>query len=66
MKESRLLQMEKNIDTLGKVAQELTMRLEQLKIVVMGDHEVVKQLEEFPAIIEKMQEAQKGGEDGAI
>ena len=72
MKESRLLQMEKNIDTLGKVAQELTMRLEQLKVVTMGDHEVIKRLGEFPAIIKQMQDEQKDtdgsttGDSGSI
>ncbi len=66
MKESKLLQMQKNVDTLGRVAQELTMRLEQLKMVVMGDHEVIKRLGEFPEIIKQMQDEQKSKDtDGA-
>ena len=65
MKENRLLQMEKNIDTLGKVAKELTMRLEQLKMVVMGDHEVIKRLSEFSEIIKEMQDEQKNTDGSA-
>ena len=70
MKESRLIQMERNVDTLGRVAQELTHRLEQLKMVVMGDHEVIKRLGEFPEIIKQMQDEQEnantttGGDSG--
>ena len=56
MKESSLLQMKNKIDTLGSVIERLIQETEMLKTLVMGDHAVIKELKEFPDIIEKMKQ----------
>ena len=52
------------IEQLGAAAQQLIRTTEALKTIVMGDHEVIKQLKEFPAIIKKMQDEQKANATG--
>ena len=52
------------IEQLGGATQQLIRTTEALKTIVMGDHEVIKQLEEFPTIIKKMQDEQKTNATG--
>ncbi len=59
MKESKLIEMRNQIDTLGKVAMKMTKDYQALQMIVMGDHEVIKQLSEFPEIIKTMQKQQE-------
>lgn len=57
MKEQRLVEMSNKIETLGKVAQEIMQEIGYLKTMVIGDHEVLKNLKEFPEIMQKLKEA---------
>ena len=56
MKESTLLEMKNQVAILGNAVNRLLQEHEMLKTLVMGDHQVIKQLKEFPDIIKKMQE----------
>ena len=56
MKESTLLEMKNRVEILGNAVNRLLQEQEMLKTLVMGDHQVIKQLKEFPDIIKKMQE----------
>lgn len=57
MKEQRLIEMSNKIETLGRVAQEIMQEIGYLKTMVMGDHEVIKNLTEFPEIMKKLKDA---------
>ena len=59
MKESKLIQLKNKVDTLGAVLERLIKEQEFLKTIVMGDHRVLKELQEFPAIIEKFKNEQE-------
>ena len=64
MKESTLIEMRNRIDILGGALNRVMQELEMLKTMVMGDHQVIKQLKEFPDIIEKMKDEQKEDTSG--
>ena len=56
MKESKLIEMQNNINTLGAVCKRITQEIEMLKTMVMGDHEVIKRMSEFKEIINQLKE----------
>lgn len=58
MKESKLIEMRNNIETLGAVCQKITQELQMLKVMVMGDHQVIKRLSEFESIVEQLKQEQ--------
>ena len=55
MKESTLIEMRNQVETLGQVMSRIINDIENLKTLAMGDHQVIKQLKEFPDIIKQMQ-----------
>ena len=59
MKESTLLEMKNRVELLGGAVQRLMQENEMLKTMVMGDHQVIKQLKEFPEIIKNMKDEQE-------
>ncbi len=59
MKESKLIQMQNQMETLGQVCMKMTRQIQALEMLAMGDHEVIKRLEEFPAIINQMQKEEE-------
>lgn len=65
MKESKLVEMRNQIDTLGKVCMKMTQDIQKLNMIVMGDHEVIKRLPEFDGIIKQMQDEQEKNTAGA-
>lgn len=65
MKESTLIEMKNRIEILGNAVSRLMQEQEMLKTMVMGDHQVLKQLKEFPDIIQKMKDEQKEDTSGA-
>ena len=59
MKESTLLEMKNQVAILGNAVNRLLQEHEMLKTMVMGDHQVIKQLKEFPEIIKNMKDEQE-------
>lgn len=63
MKESRLIQMKKQVEVLGMALESAIKEIGQLKVLVMGDHQVIKRLKEFPEIIEQIRQENGQEED---
>ncbi len=63
MKESKLIQMQNQMETLGQVCMKMTRQIQALEMLAMGDHEVIKRLEEFPAIINQMQKEEQDAKE---
>lgn len=59
MKESKLIEMQRQLEIAGQALNRLLQEVDMLKTMVMGDHQVIKQLKEFPDIIKKMQDEQE-------
>lgn len=57
--------MGRKIEALGNVLQQVIKELEFMKTMVVGDHRVIKELEEFPAIIKMLQDEQEKNTAGA-
>lgn len=57
------MEMKNNINTLGSVCKKITEELQMLKVMVMGDHQVIKRLSEFESIVEQLKEEQNGKEE---
>ena len=64
MKESTLIEMRNQVETLGQVMSRIINDLENLKTLAMGDHQVIKQLKEFPDIIKQMKDEQEKDTSG--
>ncbi|MDA7994526.1 MAG: hypothetical protein MPJ25_15970 [Pirellulales bacterium] len=64
MKEARLIEMRNKVETLGRLVQGLLQEVNFLKTMVMGDHRVLKEMKEFPAIIEKFKKDEEKGKSG--
>lgn len=51
--------MQRQLEIAGQAINRLLQEVNMLKTMVMGDHQVIKQLKEFPDIIKKMQDEQE-------
>ena len=56
MKESKLIEMQNKVETLGKVAQKLMMEVQQLTQLSVGTLETIKNMEGYEQAIEKLKE----------
>ena len=56
MKESRLIEMQNKVETLGKVAQKLMMEMQQVTQISVGTLETIKNMEGYEQAIEKLKE----------
>jgi hypothetical protein len=56
MKESRLIEMQNKVETLGKVAQKLMMEMQQITQISVGTLETIKNMEGYEQAIEKLKE----------
>jgi len=54
MKESKLIEMQNKVETLGKVAQKLMMEVQQLTQLSVGTLETIKNMEGYDQAIEKL------------
>lgn len=62
MKESKIIEIRNKVETLGRLVQGLLQEVNFIKTMVMGNHRVLKQLKEFPEIIEKIKEDEQAKE----
>jgi hypothetical protein len=56
MKESKLIEMQNKVETLGKVAQKLMMEMQQITQISVGTLETIKNMEGYEQAIEKLKE----------
>ena len=56
MKESKLIEMQNKVETLGKVAQKLMMEMQQITQLSVGTLETIKNMEGYEQAIEKLKE----------
>ena len=56
MKESRLIEMQNKVETLGKVAQKLMIEMQQITQLSVGTLETIKNMEGYEQAIEKLKE----------
>jgi hypothetical protein len=56
MKESKLIEMQNKIETLGKVAQKLMMETQQLTNLAVGTLETIKLMPDYAKAIKDLQE----------
>ena len=56
MKESKLIEMQNKVETLGKVAQKLMIEVQQLTQLSVGTLETIKNMEGYEQAIEKLKE----------
>jgi len=56
MKESKLIEMQNKVETLGKVTQKLMMEVQQLTQLSVGTLETIKNMEGYEQAIEKLKE----------
>jgi hypothetical protein len=54
MKESKLIEMQNKVETLGKVTQKLMMEVQQLTQLSVGTLETIKNMEGYDQAIEKL------------
>ena len=54
MKESKLIEMQNKVETLGKVAQKLMIEVQQLTQLSVGTLETIKNMEGYDQAIEKL------------
>ena len=69
MKESKLIEMQNKVETLGKVAQKLMMEVQQLTQLSVGTLETIKNMEGYDQAIEKLKEkmvAESGQTEEAV
>jgi hypothetical protein len=56
MKESKLIEMQNKVETLGKVAQKLMIEMQQITQLSVGTLETIKNMEGYEQAIEKLKE----------
>ena len=56
MKESKLIEMQNKVETLGKVAQKLMMEMQQITQLSVGTLETIKNMKGYEQAIEKLKE----------
>ena len=56
MKESKLIEMQNKVETLGKVAQKLIIEMQQITQLSVGTLETIKNMEGYEQAIEKLKE----------
>lgn len=63
MKESKLIEMQNKTESLGRVLQAVINELEMIKTMVMGDHEVIKRLDQYDDIINQLKKEVEDGKE---
>ena len=69
MKESKLIEMQNKVETLGKVAQKLMIEMQQITQLSVGTLETIKNMEGYEQAIEKLKEkmaAESGQTEEAV
>ena len=56
MKESKLIEMQNKVETLGKVAQKLMIEMQQITQLSVGTLETIKNMEGYEQAIKKLKE----------